>query len=382
MLFILMAAHLLVLVAMLLATTASAQSHSSTTGISTTSTTRAITTSTAIATHTVQVGSKADPHQYSPHNVSAAVGDIIVFEFYPRNHSVVKADYLAPCVPASGEIFYSGIFNSFNEEDGQLVGPPPTWSLVVNDTEPTFFYCTAIDSCIGNGMVGVINPNSTMTFETQYNRAKTYPYMLVPGQSIPAEGTISSTSTSTSTSSPSNSPSSSSPTLSTGAIVGIVIGCVAFIAILGALFFLLGRNRVYRQWMSSQDGRHERTARWAALLSPGQSTGKGGSGSNAAGQRKSEMDGGSALVPQSEFSGATVGGLSPPLGQGLWGWDGVQSPQQSMQMQHQAGGMGGGGVYQGPHGQGQGQGQGQGPGQVMYEAMVRGPSELDGTGRT
>lgn len=134
--------------------------------------------------------------------------------------------------------------------------------------------------------------------------------------------------------------------------------------------------------MSSQDGRHERTARWAALLSPGQSTGKGGSGSNAAGQRKSEMDGGSALVPQSEFSGATVGGLSPPLGQGLWGWDGVQSPQQSMQMQHQAGGMGGGGVYQGPHGQGQGQGQGQGPGQVMYEAMVRGPSELDGTGRT
>ncbi|RAH55689.1 hypothetical protein BO85DRAFT_451481 [Aspergillus piperis CBS 112811] len=381
MLSILMAAHLLVLVAMLLATTASAQSHSSTTGISTTSTTRATsTTTTAIATHTVQVGSKEDPHQYSPHNVSAAVGDIIVFEFYPRNHSVVKADYLAPCVPASGEIFYSGIFNSFNEEDGQLVGPPPTWSLVVNDTEPTFFYCTAIDSCIGNGMVGVINPNSTMTFESQYNRAKTYPYMLVPGQSIPAEGTIAPTSTSTSTSSPSNTPSSSSPALSTGAIVGIVIGSVAFIAILGALFFLLGRNRVYRQWMSSQDGRHERTARWAALLSPGQSTGKGGGNSAAGGggggggQRKSEMDGGSALVPQSEFSGATVGpGLSPPLGQGMWGWDGQQSPQH-MQMQQQVGG----GIYQGPHGQGHGQGQ------VMYEAMVRGPSELDGsgTGRT
>ncbi|CAK37948.1 uncharacterized protein An02g13640 [Aspergillus niger] len=377
MLFILMAAHLLVLVAMLLATTASAQSHSSTTGISTTSTTRAITTSTAIATHTVQVGSKADPHQYSPHNVSAAVGDIIVFEFYPRNHSVVKADYLAPSpnlVPSRQRHRSTSLH--------PILPYPILTTNITNTQKPTFFYCTAIDSCIGNGMVGVINPNSTMTFETQYNRAKTYPYMLVPGQSIPAEGTISSTSTSTSTSSPSNSPSSSSPTLSTGAIVGIVIGCVAFIAILGALFFLLGRNRVYRQWMSSQDGRHERTARWAALLSPGQSTGKGGSGSNAAGQRKSEMDGGSALVPQSEFSGATVGGLSPPLGQGLWGWDGVQSPQQSMQMQHQAGGMGGGGVYQGPHGQGQGQGQGQGPGQVMYEAMVRGPSELDGTGRT
>lgn len=128
--------------------------------------------------------------------------------------------------------------------------------------------------------------------------------------------------------------------------------------------------------MSSQDGRHERTARWAALLSPGQSTGKGGgnsaSGGGGGGQRKSEMDGGSALVPQSEFSGATVGsGLSPPLGQGMWGWDGQQSPQH-MQMQQPVGG----GIYQGPHGQGQGQGQ------VMYEAMVRGPSELDGSGRT
>ena len=128
--------------------------------------------------------------------------------------------------------------------------------------------------------------------------------------------------------------------------------------------------------MSSQDGRHERTARWAALLSPGQSTGKGGgnsaAGGGGGGQRKSEMDGGSALVPQSEFSGATVGsGLSPPLGQGMWGWDGQQSPQH-MQMQQQVGG----GIYQGPHGQGHGQGQ------VMYEAMVRGPSELDGSGRT
>lgn len=58
-----------------------------------------------------------------PHNITAAVGDVIVFEFYPRNHSVVKADFMAPCVPAAGEIFYSGQFNTFNENsDGQLEG--------------------------------------------------------------------------------------------------------------------------------------------------------------------------------------------------------------------------------------------------------------------
>ncbi|RAL05139.1 uncharacterized protein BO80DRAFT_398712 [Aspergillus ibericus CBS 121593] len=352
MLSILMVSHLLAIAAMLV----SARAQSSSTNVpSTTETPQATTTTSAIATHTVQVGSKEDPHQYSPHNITAAVGDIIVFEFYPRNHSVVKADYNAPCVPASGTIFYSGIFNSFNEQNGELVGPPPTWSLVVNDTKPTFFYCTAIDSCIGNGMVGVINPNATMTWETQYEKAKSYPYMLVPGQSMPAEGTIpptsSATSTSTSTSTPS--PSTSNSGLSTGAIVGIVIGIVAFVGLLGALFFVLGRNRVYKQWMSSQDGRHERTARWAALLSPS-------SGNTNTAPRKSEMEH-STGMPQSEFPGS-VGGMSSPQQQtgGLWGWDAPQQQQQDQQ------------VYQG---------QGHGPGQVYYEAMAQGPSELEAPAR-
>jgi plastocyanin len=75
-----------------------------------------------IATHTVQVGYKSDPHQYQPSTITANVGDIIIFEFYPTNHSVVKADYLAPCVPASENVFYSGMFNSFDEQSGQLVG--------------------------------------------------------------------------------------------------------------------------------------------------------------------------------------------------------------------------------------------------------------------
>lgn len=76
------------------------------------------------ATHTVKVGPKENPHQYSPHNITAAVGDVIVFEFYPRNHSVVKADFMASCVPAAGGgFFYSGEFNTFNEDShGQLEG--------------------------------------------------------------------------------------------------------------------------------------------------------------------------------------------------------------------------------------------------------------------
>lgn len=83
------------------------------------------TSSKGAATHTIQVGPRSDPHQYVPSSVNASVGDVIVFEFYPRNHSVVRADYDAPCVPAqtSGPVFYSGHFTKFNEENGQVIGP-------------------------------------------------------------------------------------------------------------------------------------------------------------------------------------------------------------------------------------------------------------------
>lgn len=99
--------------------------------------------------------------------------------------------------------------------------------------------------------------NSTETWESQYNSALTYPYMLSPGQSIPAEGGGTSSSSSS---------SSSGHGLSSGAIAGIVVACVAFVAILMILFFVLGRNRIYSRWAASEDGRTtdrgERTARW------------------------------------------------------------------------------------------------------------------------
>lgn len=105
----------------------------------TTTSTDTSTASTGGATHTVKVGPKEDPHQYVPHNITADVGDVVVFEFYPTNHSVVKADYMAPCVPASGEVFYSGAFDDFNENNGQLVGPVCT-------TEVCFMSDSDLDS--------------------------------------------------------------------------------------------------------------------------------------------------------------------------------------------------------------------------------------------
>lgn len=90
-----------------------------------------------------------------------------------------------------------------------------------------------------------------MTWDEQNKSALDSPIQLVPGEPVPAEGDDNSSS------------DNSSSKLSGGAIAGIVVGAVAFIAVLVALFFVLGRNRVYKKWMSSQDGRSERTARWA-----------------------------------------------------------------------------------------------------------------------
>ena len=79
--------------------------------------------------------------------------------------------------------------------------------------------------------------------------------MLLPGQSEPAEGGGSS-------GGGSSSKKGSSSNLSGGAIAGIVVGVVAGCVILGALFFILGRNRVYREWISSRDGSNSRASNW------------------------------------------------------------------------------------------------------------------------
>ncbi|KGO37094.1 Cupredoxin [Penicillium expansum] len=276
--------------------------------------------STGITTHTVQVGPKSNPHQFVPPNITANVGDVIVFDFYPTNHSVVKADYLAPCVPANGNIFYSGAFVNFNEQDGQLIGPP------------TFFYCTAIDSCLKNGMVGVINANATETWETQYSRALTYPYMLVPGQSMPAEGNGSGSS-SDDTSGDNNS-SGSKHGLSAGAIAGITVAAVVFVAILVALFFVLGRNRVYSQWMSSEDGRTERTARWAMFNHGDQyANGKSETASSVPTHRATPSDATAVSSPDPNMRTLSPGVIvtsgpgSPSAQQGHWSWN--EPPQRA-----------------------------------------------------
>lgn len=202
-------------------------------------------------THTVAAAKGG--HSYDPDVIVAEPGDVVEFQFYPTNHSVIRAAYGYPCVPyemimgAGNYGFYSG-----SQPVDTVLADPPTWSLTVNDTDPVFFYCGAINSCIGWQMVGVINPNASTSLEVQKQKAKDSSFMLTPGMDWPDEGSIPSGVATTSYSTPSATAGGSTATstaapssshgLSSGAIAGIAIGGAAVLVIAGIAIWFCGRQ--------------------------------------------------------------------------------------------------------------------------------------------
>lgn len=159
-------------------------------------------------------------------------------------------------------------------------------------------------------MVGVINPNASVSLQDQYEQALDSPYMLVPGQPFPNEGegsssaatphltanpnlitaTPSGDATALATAASSSAPAQNSggSHLSGGAIAGIVIAGVAFIALLAGFFWLLGHRKGFGSATAGQStagkGNQDRTEAWAAASSTGP-----WSGASDAGGRGSEM---------------------------------------------------------------------------------------------
>lgn len=181
------------------------------------------------------------------------MGDTVEFNFFPTNHSVIRAEYLIPCTPyemTGRDKIGKGLFSDFYPIEA-ILDEPPRWSLVVNDTDPIFFYCGAEGSCINWQMVGVINPNASTSLEKQRQAAEDASYMLLPGEPFPPEasddGLISDTSSSDSSSSSSTSGSSSSSSgssssLSHGAIAGIAVSATIAVIAAGAFIFFCGRQ--------------------------------------------------------------------------------------------------------------------------------------------
>jgi plastocyanin len=115
------------------------------------STSSAIATTTGTASkQTVAVGK--DGLKFTPDTIQANVGDQITFEFFPKNHSVVQADFDNPCNPSASGLFSGFIASSSGKAD-------TTFTITVNDTEPIWLYCAALQPSphCAAGMVAVIN---------------------------------------------------------------------------------------------------------------------------------------------------------------------------------------------------------------------------------
>lgn len=105
-------------------------------------------------THTIVVAPSQGVLRYVPFATNASVGDTIMFMWGANMHTVTKSSEFSVCNKTDDEPFASGVQNkSF------------IFTQVVNDTNPTFFYCGVPTHC-QKGMFGIINPPSGVSADT------------------------------------------------------------------------------------------------------------------------------------------------------------------------------------------------------------------------
>lgn len=87
---------------------------------------------------------------YSPSNITAQVGDTITFEFHQKNHTVTASSFNTPCraLSTTGGVGFDSGFMPV--ADGATTFP--TFTILVNDTNPIWAYCQQVTHC-GQGMV-------------------------------------------------------------------------------------------------------------------------------------------------------------------------------------------------------------------------------------
>ncbi|KAK4446416.1 extracellular serine-rich protein [Podospora aff. communis PSN243] len=110
---------------------------------------------------------------FTPDTVTAAVGDILEFSFFPVNNSATLSDFGTPCTPAKVGGFHSGFYATSSGQN------ETSFRVVVNTTEPMFIYCGNHPHC-QNGMSAVVNPSDSQTLEAYRLAAKEVDDTVVP----------------------------------------------------------------------------------------------------------------------------------------------------------------------------------------------------------
>jgi len=191
----------------------------------------ASTTAAAVAgVHTVQVGANGNL-AFSPNSITAAVGEIVEFHFFPPQHSVAQSSFAAPCTPFSnGTSFFSGGMTTSSGENAN------TFQITINDTAPIWFYCAFPTHCEA-GMAGVINqaPNGNATIDAYIAAAANVKSTVAPatvqGGVVGPAKAASASGTSTSSGSSSTSSSKSAGIETRGAVRWALLGFTGAVAV-------------------------------------------------------------------------------------------------------------------------------------------------------
>jgi len=77
-------------------------------------------------THAVTVGGPAGGLTFQPAEISAAIGDMVVFTFLSANHTATQSAFDTPCQPLAG-----GMDSSFQPNPNNSVNPPPQVAMQV-----------------------------------------------------------------------------------------------------------------------------------------------------------------------------------------------------------------------------------------------------------
>jgi plastocyanin len=123
----------------------------------------------AVTTHQINVSNDTAGLLFDPEYINAYVGDVVVFTFHPKNHSVTQSSFNAPCTPLPGGFDAGFVPVTLGTSDYDL----PTRQFTVNDTNPIWIHCrqaanTAASHC-GKGMVFAVNPGAYGKFNSFEN---------------------------------------------------------------------------------------------------------------------------------------------------------------------------------------------------------------------
>ncbi|KAF2683863.1 hypothetical protein K458DRAFT_368330 [Lentithecium fluviatile CBS 122367] len=149
-----------------------------------------------VATHVIQVGGPNGSLTFSPENIKANVGDLVQFQFHPKNHSVVQSTFDQPCVPIQNVAanVTNAFFSGFMPTNASVTATSNilTYTIRVMDSKPVWFYCSQAKHCQG-GMVGAINAAETgnKTMAAFKALAAQAPANLSPGQASSGSGAAS-----------------------------------------------------------------------------------------------------------------------------------------------------------------------------------------------